>query len=95
MTGWGEYDLLGPSAFMAAGKPRLVRSLLEGFGYSAADTDASLKRRLMALLLLLHCASDPVRHICIEDWQHKAGDLPRVAGSDLAGVRKMRRSIAQ
>jgi hygromycin-B 7''-O-kinase len=74
MTGWGEYDLLGPSAFMAAGKPRLVRSLLEGFGYSAADIDASLKRRLM-VLLLLHRASDPVRHICIEDWQHKAGDL--------------------
>lgn len=38
MTGWGEYDLLGPSAFMAAGMPRRVRSLLEGFGYSAADS---------------------------------------------------------
>lgn len=74
MTGWGEYDLLGPSAFMAAGMPRRVRSLLEGFGYSAADIDATLKRRLMALTLL-HRVSDPVRHICIEDWQHKAGDL--------------------
>ena len=74
MTGWGEYDLLGPSAFMAAGKPRRVRSLFEGFGYSVADIDASLKRRLMALTLL-HRASDPVRHICIEGWQEKAGDL--------------------
>jgi len=74
MTGWGEYDLLGPSAFMAAGKPRRVRSLFEGFGYSVADIDATLKRRLMALTLL-HRASDPVRHICIEGWQHKAGDL--------------------
>ncbi len=74
MTGWGEYDLLGPSAFMAAGMARRVRSLLEGFGYSAADIDATLKRRLMALMLL-HRASDPVRHICIEDWQEKAGDL--------------------
>ena len=37
MTGWGEYDLLGPSAFMAAGRPRRVRSLFEGFGYSRAD----------------------------------------------------------
>jgi hygromycin-B 7''-O-kinase len=26
-------------------------------------------------LLLLHRASDPIRHICIEGWQHKAGDL--------------------
>jgi hygromycin-B 7''-O-kinase len=74
MTGWGEYDLLGPSAFMTAGMPRRVRSLFWGFGYSAADIDATLKRRLTALMLL-HRASDPVRHICIEGWQERAGDL--------------------
>ena len=34
MTGWGEYDLLGPSAFMAAGRAGRVESLFEGFGYS-------------------------------------------------------------
>jgi hygromycin-B 7''-O-kinase len=74
MTGWGEYDLLGPSAFMTAGRPRRVRSLLEGFGYAAANIDATLRRRLMALMLL-HRASDPVRHICIEGWQEQADDL--------------------
>ena len=74
MTGRGEYDLLGPSAFMTAGLPRRVRSLFEGFGYSSADINPTLKRRLMALLLL-HRFSDPVRHICIEDWQEKADDL--------------------
>jgi len=74
MTGFGEYDLLGPSAFMTAGMPRRVRSLFEGFGYSNVDKDFTLKRRLMALLLL-HRASDPLRHICIEGWQQKAGDL--------------------
>ena len=74
MTGWKEYDLLGPSAFMTAGMPRRVDSLFRGFGYSKADIDADLKRRLMALMLL-HRASDPVRHICIEGWQQKAGDL--------------------
>jgi len=74
MTGWGEYDLLGPSAFMTAGLPRRVRSLFSGFGYSSADINPTVKRRLMALLLL-HRASDPVRHICIEDWQEKANDL--------------------
>lgn len=74
MTGWSEYDLLGPSAFMTAGMPRRVRSLFEGFGYPAAEIDAGLKRRLMALMLL-HRASDPVRHICIEGWQEKAGNL--------------------
>jgi hygromycin-B 7''-O-kinase len=74
LTGWGEYDLLGPSAFMTAGMPRRIRSLFRGFGYSNADISFTLKRRLMALLLL-HRASDPVRHICIEGWQQKAGDL--------------------
>lgn len=74
MTGWGEYDLLGPSAFMTAGMPGRVRSLFAGFGYASAKIDSALKRRLMALLLL-HRFSDPVRHICIEGWQQKAGDL--------------------
>ena len=74
MTGWRDYDLLGPSAFMTAGRPHRVRSLFEGFGYKRADVDFALKRRLLALMLL-HRASDPVRHICIEDWQQKAGDL--------------------
>jgi hygromycin-B 7''-O-kinase len=74
MTGWKEYDLLGPSAFMTAGLPRRVDSLFRGFGYSKADIDSTLKRRLMALALL-HRFSDFNRQICIEGWQQKAGDL--------------------
>ena len=74
MTGRGEYDLLGPSAFMTAGAPRRVRRLFEGFGYSAADINSDLQRRLMALMLL-HRVSDPARQICIEGWQQKAADL--------------------
>jgi hygromycin-B 7''-O-kinase len=76
-TGWGEYDLLGPSAFMAAGRPRRMQSLFEGFGYSRTDVNFALKRRLMALMLLHH-ASDPIRHICIEDWQQKVDDLKQL-----------------
>jgi hygromycin-B 7''-O-kinase len=74
LTGWRDYDLLGPGAFMAAGRPRRVLSLLEGFGYSRGDIDFALKRRLMALMLL-HRASDLNRHICIDGWQAKADDL--------------------
>jgi hygromycin-B 7''-O-kinase len=74
LTGFRDYDLLGPSAFMAAGRPRRVRSLFEGFGYARTDIDFALKRRLMTLMLL-HRASDPLRHICIEDWLHKVDDL--------------------
>ncbi|WP_375312123.1 aminoglycoside 3'-phosphotransferase/choline kinase family protein [Bradyrhizobium sp. A5] len=72
LAGWRDYDLLGPSAFMAAGRPGRVRSLLEGFGY--AKPDFALKRRLMALMLL-HRASDLNSHVCIEGWQEKANDL--------------------
>ena len=78
MTGWGEYDLLGPSAFMTAGVPGRVRSLLAGFGYSSADLNPALQRRLMALMLL-HQHSDPVRHICIDGWRQKAHDLFELA----------------
>ncbi|HEY3677151.1 MAG TPA: aminoglycoside 3'-phosphotransferase/choline kinase family protein [Bradyrhizobium sp.] len=74
LTGWGEYDLLGPGAFMTAGTKRRVRSLLEGFGYSDADFGPALKQRLMALMLL-HRASDLTSHICIDGWQDKADNL--------------------
>jgi hygromycin-B 7''-O-kinase len=74
MTGFREYDLLGPSAFMAAGRAGRVKGLFDGFGVSRADVGFALKRRLMALMLL-HRASDPVRHICIEGWQERADDL--------------------
>jgi hygromycin-B 7''-O-kinase len=77
MTGWGEYDLLGPSAFLTAGMPRRVRSLFEGFGYLPAEMDYTLKRRLMALALL-HRFSNLNRQICIEGWQQKADDLAQL-----------------
>lgn len=73
MTGWGEYDLLGPSAFMTAARPGRVRSLFDGFGFARAEVGFALKRRLMALMLL-HRHSD-LNKICIEGWQQKADDL--------------------
>ncbi|QPF84313.1 aminoglycoside 3'-phosphotransferase/choline kinase family protein [Bradyrhizobium genosp. L] len=73
-AGWREYDLLGPSAFMAAGQPRLVRSLFDGFGIPPSEVTFALKRRLMALMLL-HRASDPLRHICIPGWPDQVDDL--------------------
>jgi hygromycin-B 7''-O-kinase len=74
MTGWGEYDLVGPSTFAATGIPGRVRSLLRGFGYSEASADPWLPRRLMTLLLL-HRFSNLAGQIRIEDWQQKAADL--------------------
>ncbi len=73
MTGFCEYDLLGPIAFMAAGRPQRTEALLRGFGYAKAAFDKTLTCRLMALLLL-HRFSD-LRHIAIEAWQEKADSL--------------------
>ena len=73
MTGWANTTCWA-QRLHGRGMPRRVRSLFKGFGYSRADVNFTLKRRLMALMLL-HRFSDPVRHICIDGWQQKAGDL--------------------
>ncbi|RDJ27679.1 phosphotransferase [Bosea caraganae] len=74
LAGWGEYDLLGPSAFMTAGRPELVRSLLKGFGQPDGAIDPAMLQRLLTLTFL-HRASDPLRKIAIEDWPHRAATL--------------------
>jgi hygromycin-B 7''-O-kinase len=74
MTGWREYDLLGPSAFMTAGRSGRVRSLLQGFGYRTEDMSPALGMRLLALMFL-HRASDPLKHICIPGWEYKVRTL--------------------
>ena len=79
---------------MTAGMPRRVRSLFEGFGYSRADVTPDVKRRLMALMLL-HRVSDPVRHICIEDWQARADDLFELQDLLWPGVRGRRDRTAK
>lgn len=74
MTGRGEYDLLGPSTFMAGGMPRRVRSLFAGYGYAASDITPDLTRRLMTVSLL-HRFGNPTGQIAIEGWQEKAANL--------------------
>ncbi|MEF2070196.1 aminoglycoside phosphotransferase family protein [Consotaella aegiceratis] len=73
MTGWREYDLLGPSAFMCAGRPKRVRRLLEGYGVPPRDADPTMRRRLLTLMLL-HRASD-LRNVDIEGWEDRIGRL--------------------
>jgi hygromycin-B 7''-O-kinase len=91
MTGWGEYDLLGPSTFMAGGKPGRIRSLLRGFGYTDAQLDGALRRRLMTLFLL-HRFSEPASQVRIDGWQDMARTLPALErliwpiGGDTTGL---------
>ncbi|CAN7633703.1 aminoglycoside phosphotransferase family protein [Bosea sp. LjRoot237] len=73
MTGWREYDLLGPSAFMCAGLPNRVRSLLQGYGLEPKALGADMRRRLLTLMVL-HRASD-LRHIYIEGWEARISKL--------------------
>jgi len=73
-AGLGEYDLLGPSAFMTEGKPRRVQALFAGFGYDRSRTDDALIHRLLTLTFL-HRASDPMGKIAIPDWPAKAASL--------------------
>jgi hygromycin-B 7''-O-kinase len=74
MTGFREYDLLGPCAFLCAGNPVLLRALLHGYGYADTQNDPALGRRLM-LLLILHRYSNLNMQIRIAGWQEQAASL--------------------
>ena len=76
-AGLGEYDLLGPSAFMTEGRPGRVRALFAGYGYGPDRIDDALIRRLL-ILTVLHRASDPVGKIAIADWPSKAKTLEQL-----------------
>ncbi len=78
MTGWGEYDLLGPSTFMTDGNPGRLEALFRGYGYGPEALTPAFRRRLMTLSLL-HGASDLNRQISIEGWQEKAQTLDELA----------------
>lgn len=71
-AGPGEYDLLGPSAFMVEGRPGRLAALMAGYG--SGPVDEALRQRLLTLVFL-HRASDPLRQIAIPDWPARARTL--------------------
>jgi hygromycin-B 7''-O-kinase len=75
MVGLGEYDLLGPSTFLAGGDGTLVRALLDGYGQ---EEDGGLRERLMRMLLL-HRYSNLGAQVQIADWR-RAPTLEALAG---------------
>jgi hygromycin-B 7''-O-kinase len=66
MVGFAEYDLLGPSTFLAAGDEASVRALLDGYG--CGGDLVGLRERLMRMLLL-HRHSDLAVQVTIAGWQ--------------------------
>lgn len=74
MVGYREYDLLGPSVFLAGGEPELLRSLLRGYGYADSQLDDDLRRRLM-LLQVLHRYSNFRSQVRIDGWESRAASF--------------------
>jgi hygromycin-B 7''-O-kinase len=78
MVGFKEYDLLGPSTFLASGDVGQVRALLSGFGYDDVAATRGLSERLMRLLLLHRYSNFDVQ-VRIEGWQNRVRDLDELA----------------
>jgi len=74
MTGFREYDLLGPLLFSCEGKGYLVNALLEGYGIAPKDRDKTLRRRLY-LLAILHRYSYFKAQVRIPDWDKRVHSL--------------------
>ena len=60
--------------FLAAGDRSLVKSLLEGYGYTQEQMGPGLRCRLF-LLQVLHRYSNLKAQLRIPDWQAKVGSL--------------------
>ncbi len=74
MIGYPEYDLLGPSLFMAEGKSELVYALFDGYGLSVKQINEEFRHRLM-VLAVLHRYSNLHVQIRIPDWENRACNL--------------------
>jgi len=76
--GDGDYDLLGPIAFMFYPEPETVRVFLEGYGYTAAHLTGRLRRKLM-IYLLLHRYSDISFYLTKSEKAGQAATLTELA----------------
>ena len=75
MTGRGEYDLLGPSAFMTAGMPRRVQQPVRGLWLFGRRYHARAEAAADGADAAASLSAIPSGSICIEGWQQKAADL--------------------
>jgi hygromycin-B 7''-O-kinase len=78
MVGTRDYDLLGPSLFLAEGNAALIGALFRG--YSGNDQRISAERRMRLLgLMLLHRYSNLDNQIRIPRWRDRASSLEELA----------------
>lgn len=74
MVGFSEYDLLGPSLFLAEGKKDLVLSLVNSYANYDKQQLLSLRRRLM-VMAILHRYSNLSFQLRIPQWQTKVKSI--------------------
>lgn len=74
MTGFREYDLLGPAVFSGEGNPALLCSFFSGYGFPGGRIDAAQRRRLM-LLLILHRYSNLHIQVRIPGWENRVQSI--------------------
>ncbi len=74
MTGFREYDLLGPCLFLCEGNIGHLQSLFRGYGYTDRQLDDGLRRRLL-LLTILHRYSNLNLQLRIPDWQNRVKSI--------------------
>ena len=74
MTGYHEYDLLGPVMFLVSGDKELFKALLNGYGYTHNEINDQLQKRLM-VLQVLHRYSDFNAQLRIANWKSRADNL--------------------
>lgn len=77
MTGFAEYDLLGPATFSCAGDPALLRAFLRGWGLGPAAA-AGFRTRAMRMLLL-HRYANLDGQVRIPGWQARVRSLDELA----------------
>ncbi|HEX6242756.1 MAG TPA: aminoglycoside 3'-phosphotransferase/choline kinase family protein [Polyangiales bacterium] len=71
MIGPRDYDLLGPSLFLAEGNAALIAALFRGYTGGRAQLDADRRMRLLGLMLL-HRYSNLDNQIRIPRWRERA-----------------------
>jgi len=57
LAGFYEYDFLAPGVLMIQGQGELQREFFRAYGYSDADINEELRRRLMLLTVLYECSN--------------------------------------
>ncbi|MEJ7730808.1 MAG: aminoglycoside phosphotransferase family protein [Polyangiaceae bacterium] len=77
MTGFTEYDLLGPATFSCAGDADLLRAFLQGWGLTRAAS-AGFRTRAMRMLLL-HRYANLDGQVRIDGWRQRARSIDELA----------------